>query len=132
MNPPNRYFAMLLLSAGEWRKSSGGSLTGRGVGAWLQFGEALADLHLVADGFFPIMVLHLGVDEPGDVALVAAQHLARVFFGQISLEVPHRLAGEIVKQVGMVVVGDIVKIHEAADDVIFEPGFFDAARPSRD
>ena len=64
------------------------------------------------------MLLHLGVDEARDLALIAAQHLARVVLGKIALEVLHRLRGKVVEQIGMVVVGDVVEIHEAADHVV--------------
>ena len=73
------------------------------------------------------MLLHLRVNEPGDVPLVAAEHLARVVLGQVGPEVLHGLGGQVVKQVGMIVIGDVVEVHQAADDVVFQPGLLDPA-----
>ena len=42
------------------------------IRALLQFGVALADLHLVTGRVFPVVLLHLGMDEPCNIALVTA------------------------------------------------------------
>ena len=44
---------------------------------------------------------------------------------------PHRLAGQVVEQIGMVVVGDVVEIDQAADHVILQPRLLDAALAQR-
>ena len=41
----------------------------------------------------------------------------------------HGLGGEIVQEVGVVVVGNVVEVHQAAHDVILEARFLDAAAP---
>ena len=83
--------------------------------------------HLISGRFLPVMVLHLGVDESRNVALVAAKHLARVFLGKIAFEMLHRLRGQIIEQIGMIVVRNIIEIHQAAHHVILQPRFLNAA-----
>jgi hypothetical protein len=56
--------------------------------------------------FFPEVVLHLDMNKSGNLTLMTAQHLADVSSGKIALEVADRLAGQIVKRVGMIVIGD--------------------------
>ena len=67
------------------------------------------------------------MDEPGNVPLVQAQNLPGVIFGKIAAEMLYDLPGEVIKQIGMFVIGHIIEIHQAADDVILQPRFFDAA-----
>ena len=48
------------------------------------------------------MLLHLDVNEPGNVSLVATEHLANlVLVEQVAAQVLHDLTGQVVKQVGM-------------------------------
>ena len=77
------------------------------------------------------MLLHLRVDEQGDRLLVAAQHLARVIFREVSLEVLDHLCGQVIQQVGMIVIRNVIEIHQAADHVVLKPRFLDAAPPHR-
>jgi hypothetical protein len=37
------------------------------------------------------------------------------------------LAGQVIKQIGMVIVGDIIEIDQPADHVILQPHLFDTA-----
>ena len=92
-----------------------------GEGARLQFGEALADLDVVAGRLFPVMRLHLPVNESRDVLLVVVQDLPHLLFRKVALEVLHRLAREIVEKLGVVVVGDVVEIDQSADHVVLHP-----------
>lgn len=83
------------------------------IGAWLQFGEAFADHDFVAGSLFPVVILHLGMNEASDIPLVGAQNLLGVILGEVGAEVLDGLPGEVVEQVGVVVVGDIVEIDRA-------------------
>ncbi len=37
------------------------------------------------------------------------------------------LPGQLIEKVGVVIVGDVVEVDEAAHQIVFQPGFFDAA-----
>ncbi|KFB74667.1 MAG: hypothetical protein AW09_000003 [Candidatus Accumulibacter phosphatis] len=39
----------------------------------------------------------------------------------------HGLGSQVVEQVGVLVVGNIIEIHQAADDIVFQPRFVEAA-----
>ena len=84
-------------------------------------------------GFLPEMFLHLRVDESSNIA---SDNSASTFLvascAQIRLEMLYRLRCKVVKQVGMVVVGDVVKVHQSANNVVFQSLFFDAASAERD
>jgi hypothetical protein len=43
----------------------------------------------------------------------------------------HGLGGQVVEQVGVLVVGNIVEIHQPADDIVFQPRLVDAASAQR-
>ncbi len=73
------------------------------------------------------MRLHLGMDETGDIALMATQHLAGVILAQIGQKMLHGLSGQIVEHIGMSVVGHIIEVHQAADHIIFQPRLFETA-----
>ena len=81
------------------------------IGAVFEFGVALADLHLVADGLFPVVFLHLCVHEAGDLALVIAQHLCSFVLRLVAVEVLDHLPGKVVEQVRVVVIGHVVEVH---------------------
>ena len=78
------------------------------------------------------MILHLCVNEARNVPLVAAQHFSQFIFRKIGLEVFDRLSRKIVEQFGVVVIGNIIEIHQATDDVIFRACLLDAALAHRD
>jgi hypothetical protein len=73
------------------------------------------------------MLLHLRMDEGGDGLLVAAQDLACIVFGQRDQKVPDGLPGQIIEKVRVVIVSDVVGVDEAADPVVLQPGFLEAA-----
>jgi len=50
-----------------------------GISGWLEFSKALRDFCFISAGFLPEVLLHLRVDEAGDVALVAAEYPRRGF-----------------------------------------------------
>ena len=102
------------------------------VRAWLELGKALADLHLIACGIFPIVPLHLRMDEVRDVALIPAQHFPGVIFRKIPPKMIDRLGGKVVEQVRVIVVGNIVEVDQTADDVILQPIFFNPGLAQRD
>ncbi|MNP60906.1 hypothetical protein D3C76_1560350 [compost metagenome] len=87
--------------------------------ARLEFGEAATDLHLVLGRFLPEMGHHLRVDFPCDQAAVTIEHADGFVFGQITAQVLHHLACEIVEQVGVGEVVDVVEVHQRVDDVVF-------------
>ena len=91
--------------------------------------KALHDFRFVAARFLPKMFLHLRVNELGNIPMMATKHLPRTFYAEIGLEVFHRLRGETVQQIGMIVVGDVIKIYQSADNVIFQSFFFDEPMP---
>jgi len=64
------------------------------------------------------MILHLSMDESCDIALITAQHFASVILGKIALEMLNCLRGQIVEKVGMVIVGNVVKINQATHHII--------------
>jgi hypothetical protein len=68
-----------------------------------------------------MMVLHLCVDEIGNLSLVQSQHLARILLGQVAAKVAHRLPRQVVEKIGVAVVGDVVEVDQTADDVVFTP-----------
>ena len=71
--------------------------------------------------------LHLRVDERGELLLVVLQHVQRVLFGKVAAQMLHQLAGEVIKQVGVVVVANVVEVNQRPDEVIFGPGFLHLA-----
>ena len=83
------------------------------------------------------MRLHLHMDGArfanacANVALVAAQHPARILLGQIALKMFHRLRRQVIEQVGMHVVGNVVEIDESADHIVLQSRFIDAAAAER-
>ena len=90
------------------------------VGARFQFREASVDLGFKAARIFPEVLLHLGVDEPCDLALMVAKHFCCLALREVAFKVRHGLCCKVVEQVGMVIVGDVVEVHQAADDIVFQ------------
>ncbi|MCO1451126.1 hypothetical protein L0Z44_30070 [Burkholderia multivorans] len=61
---------------------------------------------------------HLRVDFPCDQAAVTIEHADGFVFGQITAQVLHRLACEVVEEVGVGEVVDVVEVHQRVDDVV--------------
>lgn len=99
-----------------------GRLIGRGGESQrLQGRETFADNDLQAGGFLPVVVLHLGVNELGKLALVILEDiLDSGFLLQVTAEMGNHLPGQVVKQIGMVVIGDVIKVNQGADEVILQ------------
>jgi hypothetical protein len=73
------------------------------------------------------VLLHLSVNEPGNLALVDLKDLSGIVFRKISQKVANGLGGEIVEQIGLMIVGNIVEIDEAGNDVVFDAAFGDVS-----
>ena len=58
------------------------------------------------------------MNEPGNFLLVKPETLPRVIFREVRKEMASYLLGQVVKQVGVLVVGNIVEIDEATNDVV--------------
>lgn len=72
------------------------------------------------------MVLHLCMDVLYERLLVRLENVQNLVFRlQVGLHVFHHLVGELVEQCGVVIVVYVVKIHEAADQVVFQSPFRD-------
>ena len=41
------------------------------------------------------------------------------------MQVPHKLSRQLVEKFGVIVIGDVVEINKAADQVVFQPFFGD-------
>lgn len=83
-----------------------------------QLSEALTDDHFITNRLFPVVLLHLRMNKPRNIALVAAQYFGRFLVGEIGQKMLDRLAGKVVEQVGMVIVGYVVEIDEDIYDII--------------
>jgi hypothetical protein len=69
--------------------------------------------------------LHLDVNKTGDLRLIEAQNLSRILLCEVTEEMLDHLAREIVKQISLVVVTHVIKIHQTRDNIVFETAFFD-------
>ncbi|EAA20322.1 hypothetical protein [Plasmodium yoelii yoelii] len=98
----------------------------RGVVAGLQFREAATDLHLELGRLLEEVRHHLGVDFPRDQAAIPIQHTDRLGFREVTLQMPHHLAREVVEQVGVGEVVDVVEVHQRVDDVVLRALLFQA------
>lgn len=56
------------------------------------------------------MLLHLDMDEASNLLLMEPQHLPCIVFGEIRQEVTANLFSQIVKKIGVLVVGYVVKV----------------------
>ncbi len=82
-------------------------------GSFLKGAEALAHNDIVARYFFPMVLLHLGVDELRKLSVVILKHIRRfAHVLEIGLQMRDHLPRQVVKQVGVVVVRHVVEIHE--------------------
>lgn len=66
------------------------------------------------------MVLHLDVNKLRQLSRIILQDVASLLFPQISQQVLHKLPGQIIQQVGVGIVGDIVKVDQLPRQVIFQ------------
>ncbi|CRQ43451.1 hypothetical protein PAERUG_E3_London_17_VIM_2_03_09_06322 [Pseudomonas aeruginosa] len=89
-----------------------------GVVARPEFGETATDLHLVLRRLFPEVGHHLRVDFPCDQAAVTIEDADGFVLGQITAEVLHHLACEVVEEVGVGEVVDVIEVHQRVDDVV--------------
>ncbi len=67
------------------------------------------------------------MDEAGDLALMVTENFCRLALRKVALKVLHGLCRKFVEQVGVVIVGDVVEVHQAADDVVSQSLLFDAS-----
>ena len=96
--------------------------------------EASGDLHVELGRGLLEVVLHLRVDVLHQRLLMGLQDVEHFVFGlQVGLHVLHHLPGQLVEQLGVLVVVDVVEVHEPANQVVFEPLLWDhgvaAAQP---
>jgi len=102
----------------------------RCIGTAAERREAVTDLDLIAAlGPLPVVpwLVHLGVDQGAQRALVKLKDFASFFLGQVAAKVADHLPGKVVQQIRLLVVRDIVEIHEAPDDIVLQPLFADSA-----
>ena len=64
------------------------------------------------------------MDEPRNITLVTTQDFSRLFIGQIGLEMTNHLAGQFIKQVGMIIIRDVIEIDQTTNHIILQPRFF--------
>ena len=64
------------------------------------------------------------MDKVHEGLLVVLQHIQHVFFlVQVGLKMVQDLTGEVIEQFCMIIVMNVVKVDESADEVIFRPVF---------
>ena len=67
------------------------------------------------------MILHLRVDNAHKLRLVILQNVSDIIvICQIRLEVFHHLPSELIELVGVISIAHVVKIDEAADEIILQ------------
>jgi hypothetical protein len=101
------------------------------VCARLQRREAVTDRDLVALGLLPVVLLHLGMDEGCQGMLIELQDSSSVILRQVRQEVPNGLAGQIVEQIRLLVVGHVVEVHQTSNDIVLKAPFLDACVTER-
>src|SRR5690606_9627300 len=80
----------------------------------------------------PEVLLHLGMDETCDLALMKTQDLACIIGREVGAQMRDDLLREIVKKIGMLVIGHVVEVDKTADDVILKPLLIYAASTEPD
>ena len=101
------------------RKSRSVSSAGAEIVVGAERGEALAHVRFVGGRLLLVMLLHLGVDQVHQRLLVILEHVEHlVLVLQVGAQVGHDLPGQLVEQLGVIVVGDVVEIDEPAHQVV--------------
>src|SRR6185437_7428907 len=102
-----------------------------GVVIRAQRGEAARYSGFVFGCSFFVMLLHLGVDQLDELILMVLKHINDLFFIiQIRAQMVQNLTSQFVKEFCMLVVIDVVKINEAANQIILESRFRRDAVPA--
>ena len=61
------------------------------------------------------------MDQLDELPLVVLEDISRIVLVQIRPEVRYDLTGQVVQQLGVVVIGDVVEVDQAADQVVLQP-----------
>jgi len=77
------------------------------------------------------MLLHLSVDETGDLSLVEAEDAPDFLFRRVTQQMSRNLLRQVVEQIRMSIVGNVVEVDQSAGDVVLQTLLVDisAAEP---